>query len=101
MAMRAFIARPRASPRRRRFGTGLSLVRGSRVTARPLLTPGPTLPRARGSRLVAGLLFALKVSIIIRAASWRGTVATGIETGTGAATTIGMATGATGRTTPG
>lgn len=75
VAMRAFIAHPRASPRKRRF------------VIEPLV---------RGSRLVAAPLFVLKVSLI-GAASWRGPV----ETGTGAATTFGMVTGAIGTTTPG
>lgn len=96
VALRAFIAHPRASPRKRRFVIE-PLVRGSRLIARPLSTLGPTLPRVRGSRLVAEPLFALKVSIIIGAASWRGT----LETGTGAATTFGVVTGAIGTTTPG
>jgi hypothetical protein len=82
VALRAFMAHPRASPRNQRFKIG------------------PTLPLVRGSRLVAGPLFSLKVSII-GAASWRSTVATGIETGTGTATTFGMVTGAIGLTTPG
>ena len=76
MALPAFMAHPCASPRTRRFVIGLPLV--------------------RGSRLVAGPLFTLKVSTV-GAASWHGPV----ETGTGAATTFGMVTGAVSSTTPG
>jgi hypothetical protein len=76
MALRAFMAHPCASPRKRRFVMGLLLV--------------------RGSRLVAGPLFAPKVSIT-GAASWGGPV----ETGTGVATTFGMVIGSVSSTTPG
>jgi hypothetical protein len=72
------------------------LVSSSRLVAAPLSIPGGIPALVPALRLIARPLFALKVSLI-GAASWRGTV----ETGTGAATTFGMVTGAIGTTTPG
>ena len=91
------LAHRRVFRRRRRFVTVLPPVRGMQLIARLLLIRGPTLALIRGPRLAARPLCALRVLTTIRDAFWHSTPGTG----TGGAIIIGAVTGAVGGTTAG